>query len=104
MGPGVSTYSFEATWLHSTGTLLVVPHVYGDDAGLLLLPLWLAIFRSTARWPRIAATILATRLPFMMTLAGAPWAATATLAMLLFLASLPVKNPPIHTPQNPASS
>ena len=88
----------------STGTLLVVPHVYGYDAGLLLLPLWLAIYCSTALWPRLAATVLVTPLPFMMTLAGAPWAATAPLAILFFLLSMLVKSPPKHTPQNPVSS
>lgn len=31
----------------STGSLLVAPHVYGYDAGLLLVSIWLAIFMST---------------------------------------------------------
>ena len=31
----------------SAGSLLVAPHVYGYDAGLLLLSIWLAIFMST---------------------------------------------------------
>ena len=88
----------------AAANLLVVPHVYGYDAGLMLLPLWLAIYRSSRLIPRIAATVLVTPLPFMMTLAGTPWAATAPLAMLFFLASLLVRNLPKHMPQNPESS
>ncbi len=72
----------------SVGSLLVAPHVYGYDAGLLLLPVWLAIYCSNALPARIAATVLATPIPFMMALAGRPWAATAPLALIVFLASL----------------
>lgn len=76
----------------STGSLLIAPHVYGYDAGLLLAGLWLAMFESgapdQARWPRIAATVLLTPLPFLLGLAGSPWAAATSVAMLGFLASL----------------
>jgi hypothetical protein len=34
----------------SAGSLLVPPHVYGYDAGLLLLSVWLAIFISTDKF------------------------------------------------------
>lgn len=76
----------------SAGSLLAVPHVYGYDAGLLLMGLWLAMFESgtqpEARWPRIAATVLLTPLPLLLGLAGAPWAAATPLALLAFLGSL----------------
>lgn len=76
----------------SAGSLLVVPHVYGYDAGLLLVGLWLAVFESgtqrEARWPRITATVLLTPLPLLLGLAGAPWSAATPLALLAFLASL----------------
>jgi alpha-1,2-mannosyltransferase len=72
----------------STGSLLVAPHVYGYDAGLLLLSIWLAIFMSTDKWKRIAATLICTPIPFLMNLAGPPWAATTPIALLLFLISL----------------
>jgi hypothetical protein len=76
----------------SAGSLLVAPHVYGYDAGLLLVGLWLAMFESgttnEARWPRITATILLTPVPMLLALAGSPWAAATPLAMLAFLASL----------------
>ena len=36
----------------SAGSLLVAPHVYGYDAGLLLAGLWLAMFESGKQEPR----------------------------------------------------
>jgi glycosyl transferase family 87 len=72
----------------SAGSLLVAPHVYGYDAGLMLAGLWLAMFESGTRLPRITATVLLTPVPFLLSLAGSPWAAAAPLALLAFLASL----------------
>jgi hypothetical protein len=77
----------------SAGSLLVAPHVYGYDAGLLLIGLWLAVFESGARAPRITATVLLTPLPLMLGLAGSPWAAATPLALLAFLASLAFMTP-----------
>ncbi len=57
----------------SAGSLLVAPHVYGYDAGLLLIGLWLAVFesggQSGSRGPRITATVLLTPIPLMLGLA-----------------------------------
>jgi alpha-1,2-mannosyltransferase len=72
----------------SAGSLLVPPHVYGYDAGLLLLSIWLAIFVSGDKWIGMAATLVCTPIPFLMTLAGIPWAAATPLALLLFLVIL----------------
>jgi len=72
----------------SAGSLLVAPHVYCYDAGLLLVGLCLAVFESGARPPRITATVLLTPIPLMLGLAGSPWAAATPLALLAFLASL----------------
>jgi hypothetical protein len=85
----------------SAGSLLVVPHVYGYDAGLLLAGLWLAIFESgepgAARWPRITATVLLTPLPLLLGLAGSPWAAATPLALLAFLGTLAWMSSPLWT-------
>lgn len=72
----------------SVGCLLVAPHVYGYDAALLLLACWLAIFLSGWLPVRAAATALCTPLPFLLALAGKPWAAAASIALLFFLATL----------------
>jgi len=72
----------------SAGCLLVAPHVYGYDAALLLLACWLAIFCSGWLPVRAAATALCTPLPFLLALAGSPWAAASSLTLLLFLVTL----------------
>ena len=81
----------------SAGSLLVAPHVYGYDAGLLLVGLWLVMFEGgeqrATRFSRIAATVLLTPIPFLLSLAGSPWAAATPLALLAFLASLAYMNP-----------
>ena len=76
----------------SAGSLLVPPHVYGYDAGLLLLSIWLAIFMSAVKWTRIAALLICTPIPFLMNLAGTPWAGATPVALLLFLLSLQRKS------------
>lgn len=76
----------------SAGSLLVPPHVYGYDAATLMLSIWLVIFFSVDRWKRLAATLICTPLPFLMTLAGTPWAAATPLALLLFLVCLARKS------------
>ena len=76
----------------SSGSLLVAPHVYGYDTGLLLAGFWLAMFESVtqsgSQGPRIAAAVLLTPVPMLLDLAGSPWAAATPLALLAFLASL----------------
>jgi hypothetical protein len=69
----------------SIASLIIVPHVYGYDAALLLLPIWLVIFKSTSTPSRITATMLATPIPFGMALAGKPYAVTASAALIIFL-------------------
>jgi hypothetical protein len=95
----------------SAGSLLVPPHVYGYDAALLLLSLWLAIFVCVDKSTRFAATLLCTPIPFLMNLAPHPWPAATPLALLLFLVTLnrkgdsqnPSQNPPKDEPGNLAS-
>jgi len=81
----------------STASLLIPPHVYGYDACLLLLGIWLAIFISTDKWTRIFATLVCCPLPYLMTLAGSPWAATTPIALLVFLACLAFRKSPTPT-------
>jgi hypothetical protein len=69
-------------------SLAAVPHVYGYDAGIATLPVWLVQFRSRSLASRIAATVFAIPLPFLATLAGPPWSAASSLALLGFLGAL----------------
>ncbi len=70
-----------------------VPHVYGYDAALLMLPLWLTIFCSVRPASRIAAALLSTPLPFGFALAGKPWAIVASASMLVYFAILASESP-----------
>lgn len=72
----------------TAASLLLVPHVYGYDAAMLLLGLWLAVFHSARRPTRFAALWLLTPLPLSFTLAGKPWAAISALSLLSLLATL----------------
>ncbi len=77
-----------------SGSLLVAPHVYGYDAALLLIGLWLAIFESgSGRATRVTALIVLMPVPMLLSLAGSPWAAATPLALLAFLASLAWTSP-----------
>ncbi|MBM3735387.1 MAG: DUF2029 domain-containing protein [Acidobacteria bacterium] len=84
-------------WLWWTATavtgLLIVPHVYGYDAGLLLLPLWLAIFSTTDKPVRIAAVLLTTPIPYLMNLADKPLTAVSALSLYAFLIVLAARAP-----------
>lgn len=76
--------------LTAAASLWIVPHVYGYDASLLLLPILLTIFRSAQPASRIAATLLSTPIPFGFALAGRPWAIVSSVSsagFLLLLAS-----------------
>ena len=75
-------------WLATaTAGLLLVPHVYGYDASLLLLPLWIAIFDNIHKPLRIVATMVSTPIAFLVALADKPWSVTSALALLLLLSA-----------------
>jgi hypothetical protein len=65
--------------------LLMTPHVYGYDAALMLLPVWLALFENTEKRLRIVATIVSTPLPFLISLADKPWSVVSALALASLL-------------------
>ena len=74
--------------LTPVASLWIVPHVYGYDASVLLLSIWLTIFCSKQPAPRIAATLLSTPVPFGFALAGQPWAIVSSASLLLFFGIL----------------
>jgi hypothetical protein len=71
--------------LTAAASLWIVPHVYGYDASLLQLPLWLTIFRSLNPASKVAATLLSTPVPFGFALAGKPWAIVSSASMAIFM-------------------
>lgn len=70
------------------GSLLFAPHVYGYDAGQLLLACWLVIFCAGWLPARLLATALCTPAPFLLPLAGKPWAAASSITLLGLLIAL----------------
>jgi len=70
--------------LTAAASLWIVPHVYGYDASLLLLPIMLTIYRSTSQVSRGIATLLSTPLPFGFALAPKPWTIISSLSVLVF--------------------
>jgi hypothetical protein len=82
-------WRFFAGW--TAASLLVAPHVFGYDAALLLLPLWLAIFYSKNSLVRFSAVFLVTPIPFAGSLMGSPWAMIPSLSLLVLLSSLAIE-------------
>ena len=74
------------------GSLLVPPHVYGYDASMLLLPVWLALFSSKKLWTRLMALALGAPPVFFLSMAGPPWSVLPALVLLLFLTALAWEN------------
>lgn len=74
-------------WLSGAlaGSVLVNPHAYVYDAAVLLVALWLILFRSEDRILRVIAVILVVPLPFLTLLAGPPWSALPALLLVALL-------------------
>ncbi len=72
----------------TAASLLVAPHVYGYDAAMLLLGLWLTVFCAGLQPTRMLALWLFTPLPFGFTLLGKPWAAVSSLSLLALAVAL----------------
>jgi len=70
--------------LTAAASLWIVPHVYGYDASLLLLPILLTLYRSTNQISRSVATLLSTPIPFAFSMAGKPWTIVSSLSVLVF--------------------
>ncbi len=76
--------------------ILMVPHTYGYDASLLLLPIWLALFVNEQKPLRIVATLASTPIPFLMTLADKPWSVAAALALTAMLVAMAMQKDPVR--------
>ena len=72
----------------SAAGLMLVGHVYGYDASLLLLGIWLTLFLPAERLERLGAFLLATPFAFCFSLAGRPWSGLSSASLVAFLAAL----------------
>lgn len=80
-----------------TGSLLLSPHTYEYDAAVLLVFAVSAVHRGKSLFVRAAAVAVLVPVPYLMTLAGSPWAAIPSLVLLAFLAALPQSLPYLTT-------
>jgi hypothetical protein len=69
------------TSLTITASLFAAPHVYGYDAAIMLLPVWLVQAYSRVPATRVAFAVFATPIPFLVGLAGVPWSIATPLCL-----------------------
>ena len=74
------------------GSLLCVPHIYGYDAGVALLAVWLVFAHGETAATKLTGALCATPLPYIIGLGDAPQSAVPGLALLAFLGSLAWEN------------
>lgn len=80
--------AWRAIGIASTGSLLISPHVFGYDAALLLLPIWLVMANSASNASRYSALILCAPITFFFTLMRFPFPCIPALAVLVFFIAL----------------
>ncbi len=71
--------------LGTAGSLLVAPHTWWYDFTLMLLPVWLIYQYSRNRVSRIAAVVIASPVPFALSITDSPVAASLETVLLLLL-------------------
>ncbi|MGH9663856.1 MAG: glycosyltransferase family 87 protein, partial [Bryobacteraceae bacterium] len=72
----------------AVGSVLISPHAYKYDATMLLLPLLLAIFVSTAKSTRLIAATAVIPIPYLIAVLGPPFAALPAVLFIAFLSAL----------------
>jgi len=95
--------TWRAVSIALTGSLLITPHVFGYDAAMLLLPMWLVIENSRHQLPRWSVLALANPLTFYTTAVRAPWSAIPAALLLVFLAVLITDGSQAEAPQPEAT-
>jgi hypothetical protein len=74
------------------GSILVGPHVFGYDAAMLLLPVWLVAAYSRSTLTRGFTTVLTIPLLFFCSALGVPWSTLPSLVLLCWLGALAWEN------------
>jgi hypothetical protein len=68
----------------TSGSMLVVPHTYGYDATMLLLPIWCGMFVSSRWLTRVVSATLCLPVVFFLMILEPPFTAALGLAVLSF--------------------
>lgn len=82
-----------------TASLLISPHVFGYDAAMLLLPVWLVIENSGRKLSRWSALALANPVTFYLTALHPPWSAIPSVTLLVFLAAMVIDRTAAEAPK-----
>ena len=82
-----------AIGIAAAGSLLISPHVFGYDAALLLLPIWLVTASSASKAARYSALALCVPYTFLLTLAHRPFACIPAVALFVFFIALIAERP-----------
>jgi hypothetical protein len=98
--------------LTSAPGLMFIDHVYGYDASLLLLAIWLTLLPPRSNAQRIAAGFLVTPFAFGLSIMGKPWTIVSSASLLAFFVVSVLESPQstraeirmAHTDSCPASS
>jgi hypothetical protein len=75
-------------WGAVTGSLLISPHTYQYDAAIVLIPALIAVFRGETQTLRMLGALVLTPLLYALNLAGMPYSAIPSLALMAFLLAL----------------
>lgn len=75
-------------WAAVAGSLLISPHTYPYDGAVLLIPGLLAVFHGETATLRILGATMLLPLLYGLNLAGAPYSAIPSLALIAFFAAL----------------
>lgn len=79
---------WRAIAIAATASLLISPHVFGYDAAMLLLPVWLVMENSRQKTSRYVTLILVAPVTFFFTLANTPLRCIPALVLLAFLIAM----------------
>lgn len=98
----VSRENWHWFWSAVAGSLLISPHTYAYDGAVLLIPGLLAIFRGETTVLRATGAVILVPLLYGFNIAGPPYAAILSLALVMFFAALSLVVPrKVHQTEKP---
>ena len=84
---------WQSLCLASTGSLLISPHAFEYDGGMLLLSIWLVMANSGSKSSRYSALVLAAPFTFFFTMTNRPFRCIPALALFVFFLALVRERP-----------
>lgn len=88
-----SASAWQAVCVVSAGSLLISPHVFEYDGGMLLLSIWLVMGNSVSKRSRYSALVLAAPVTFFFTMASRPFHCVPALTLFIFFLAVVAEQP-----------